>query len=102
LGETGRLLSSQERQTLCHAPPLFPWAASLFYPLLGERAVDFTPILFLFLSALVLGLALDRVMERGLLFYLLIAAFLLGSPVFMQGFLFNGMAFALMLIVLAL
>jgi len=44
--------------------PLFPFIASLFYPLFGDRTVDFTPILFLFLSTLVLCLILDRVMPR--------------------------------------
>jgi hypothetical protein len=84
------------------APPLFPWLASLFHPLFGERAVEFTPILFLFLSALVLGVTLDRVMERGFLYYMLLAVFLFGSPVFLQGFLFSGMALALFLITLSL
>jgi hypothetical protein len=76
-------------------PPLFPWVASLFYPFFGDRAVEFTPILFVFLSALILGLILDRVMPRGFLYYFLLAAFLLGSPVLLQGWLFSGMAFAL-------
>jgi len=83
-------------------PPLFPWMASLLYPVFGERAVDFAPILFVFLSALVLGLILDRVMKRDALFWLLLAAFLFGSPVFMQGFQFSGMALALFLVVSAL
>jgi hypothetical protein len=83
-------------------PPFFPWLASLFYPLFGEKVVDFMPILFVFLSALVLGLILDRLMRRGLLFWLLLSAFLFGSPVLMQGFQFSGMAFALLLIVSAL
>lgn len=83
-------------------PPLFPWIASLFFPLFGERTVDFTPILFVFLSALVLAATLDRVMQRGVFYYSLLAAFLAGSPVFLQGLLFTGMAFALFLIVLAL
>jgi hypothetical protein len=83
-------------------PPLFPWIASLFFPLFGERTVDFTPILFVFLSVLVLAATLDRVMQRGVFYYLLLAAFLAGSPVLLQGLLFTGMAFALFLIVVAL
>ncbi|HQL89859.1 MAG TPA: hypothetical protein PLQ15_04605 [Syntrophales bacterium] len=83
-------------------PPLFPWTASLLYPVFGERAVDFTPILFVFLSALVLGLILDRVMQRDFLYWLLLATFLIGSPVLMQGFQFSGMALSLLLIVSAL
>jgi len=83
-------------------PPFFPWLASLFYPLFGEKVVDFMPILFVFLSALVLGLILDRLMWRGLLFWFLLSAFLFGSPVLMQGFEFSGMALALLLIVSAL
>jgi hypothetical protein len=84
------------------APPIFPWVASLFYPLSGERAVDYVPVLFLFLSALVLGLVLDRLMERDLIYYLLLAVFLIGSPVFIQGLFFSGMTLALFLIVSAL
>jgi len=83
-------------------PPLFPWMASLLYPVFGERAVDFAPILFVFLSALVLGLILDRVMQRDFLYWLLLAAFLFGSPVLMQSFQFSGMALALFLVVSAL
>ena len=96
------LLEVRSDKLYAVTPPLFPWVASLFYPLCGDRAVDFTPILFVFLSALVLGLILDRVMQRGFLYYFLLAAFLLGSPVFLQGWLFSGMAFALFLIVSAL
>jgi hypothetical protein len=84
------------------APPIFPWVAGLFYPLAGEGAVDFTPVLFLFLSALVLGLVLDRLMRRDLTYWLLLAVFLVGSPVFLQGMHFSGMTLALFLIVSAL
>jgi hypothetical protein len=83
-------------------PPLFPWAASLFYPVLDERAVEFAPILFVFLSALVLGAALDRVMKRGILYYFLLAAFLAGSPVLLLPLRFSGQALALLLIVAGL
>jgi hypothetical protein len=55
-----------------------------------------------FLSVLVLGLTLDRVMRRDFLYWLLLAAFLLGSPVLMQGFQFSGMTLALLVIVSAL
>jgi hypothetical protein len=83
-------------------PPFFPWVASLFYPLFGERSVDFAPILFLLLSALILGLILDRLMERDYLYWLLLGAYLVGSPVFLQGLLFSGMTLALLLIVSSL
>ena len=96
------LLEARDGRLYAIAPPLFPWVASLFFPVFGERTVDFAPILFVFLSALVLGLILDRVMQRDFLYWLLLAAFLLGSPVLMQGFQFSGMALALLLIVSAL
>ncbi len=96
------LFESRDGRLYAVAPPVFPWVASLFYPPLGERAVDFTPILFLFLSVLVLGFVLDRLMPRGFLYYLLLATFLLGSPVFLQGLMFSGIALALFLIVSAL
>ena len=96
------LFESRGDRLYATPPPLFPWVASLFFPLFGERTVDFAPILFVFLSALVLGLILDRVMQRDFLYWLLLAAFLLGSPVLMQGFQFSGMALALFLIVSAL
>jgi hypothetical protein len=54
------------------------------------------------LATLVMGLILDRLMRRGLLFWLFLSAFLFGSPVFLQGFQFSGMALALLLIVSAL
>ncbi len=96
------LLESRDGRLYAIAPPIFPWVVSLFYPLFGERAVDFTPVLFLFLSALVMGFILDRLMRRDLIYCLLLAAFLLGSPVILQGLLFSGMTLALFLIVSAL
>jgi len=96
------LLEARDGRLYATPPPLFPWVASLFFPVFGERTVDFAPILFVFLSALVLGLILDRVMQRDFLYWLLLAAFLLGSPVLMQGFQFSGMGLALFLIVSAL
>jgi hypothetical protein len=99
---TRSFFEARDGRLFASPPPLFPWIASLFFPLFGERTVDFTPILFVFLSVLVLASTLDRVMRRGLLFWLLLAAFLAGSPVFMQGFQFSGMALALLLIVSAL
>ncbi|NPV05517.1 MAG: hypothetical protein HPY67_12380 [Syntrophaceae bacterium] len=83
-------------------PPLFPWLASLFYPVFGERAGDFAAILFVFLSALVLGLILDRLMKRESLYWLLLAGFLFGSPVLLQAFQLSGMSLSLLLIVSAL
>jgi len=96
------LLEARDGRLYAIAPPLFPWAASLFYPVFGEKAVVFAPILFLFLAALVMGLTLDRMMRRNGLYWLLLAAFLFGSPVFMQGLVFTGAALALLLIVSAL
>lgn len=95
------LLEARDGRLYATPPPLFPWVASLFFPVFGERTVDFAPILFVFLSTLVLGLILDRVMQRDFLYWLLLATFLLGSPVLMQGFQFSGMAFSLLLIVSA-
>jgi predicted membrane protein len=96
------LLEARDGRLYATPPPLFPWVSSLFFPVFGERTVDFAPILFVFLSVLVLGLILDRVMQRDFLYWLLLAAFLLGSPVLMQGFQFSGMALALLMIVSAL
>jgi hypothetical protein len=95
------LFEARDGRLYATPPALFPWVASLFFPVFGERTVDFAPILFVFLSALVLGLILDRVMQRDFLYWFLLAAFLLGSPVLMQGFQFSGMALALLLIVSA-
>lgn len=95
------LLEARDGRLYATPPPLFPWVASLFFPVFGERTVAFAPILFVFLSALVLGLILDRVMQRNFLYWLLLAAFLFGSPVLMQGFQLSGMALALLLIVSA-
>ena len=96
------LFEAREGKLYAVTPPLFPWIASLIFPLFGERTVDFTPILFVFLSTLVLAATLDRMMQRGVFYYLLLAAFLLGSPVLMQVSQFSGMALALLLIVSAL
>ena len=95
-------LEARDGRLYAIAPPLFPWVASLFYPLVGERAVDFTPILFVCLSALVLGVTLDRVMPRGVLYYLLLAAFLAGSPALLLAYKFSGQSLALCMIVAGL
>jgi hypothetical protein len=99
---TRSFFEARDGRLFASPPPLFPWIASLFFPLFGERTVDFTPILFVFLSVLVLAATLDRMMQRGVFYYFLLAAFLAGSPFLLQGLLFTGMAFALFLIVLAL
>lgn len=83
-------------------PPFFPWLASLFHPVFGDRAVTVLPALFLFLAMLAMGLIFDRLMRRDVLYWLLLAAFLCGSPLFMQGLQFSGMVLALFLIVSAL
>ncbi len=102
LAGPGSLFEARDDSLYAVTPPLFPWVASLFYRLAGERAVDFVPVLFAVLAALVMGLTLDRLMRRGFLYWLLIAAFIVGSPVFMQGLLFSGMSLALLLVVCAL
>jgi hypothetical protein len=48
---------------------------------------------------MLLGAALDRVMPRGTLYYLLMAAFLAGSPVLLFAFKFSGQSLALFLLV---
>ena len=102
LGGRRGFFESRDDRLYATPPPLFPWVASLFFPVFGERTVDFTPILFLFLSALFLGLVLDRVMKRDVLYWLLLALFLAGCPVFLQGLIFSGMSLALLLITSAL
>jgi len=84
------LFESRDGGLYAVAPPIFPWIASLLYPLFGEMAVDFTPVLFLFLSVLFLILIMERLIKRDFLYYLMLTVFLLGSPVFLQGLLFFG------------
>ncbi|MCU0583661.1 MAG: hypothetical protein MUE57_07480, partial [Syntrophales bacterium] len=98
----GGYFESRDSRLYAITPPLFPWIASLFYPIVGERAVDVAPILFVFLSALLLGVTLDRVMPRGVLYYLLMAAFLAGSPVLPLAYKFSGQSLALCMIVAGL
>jgi hypothetical protein len=98
----GGFFESRGGRLYAITPPLFPWVTSLFHPILGERAVDFTPILIVFLSALMLGVTLDRVMPRGVFYYILLAVFLFGSPVILIAFRFTGQALALFLIVTGL
>lgn len=99
LAGQGGYFESRGGRLYAITPSFFPWVASLFYPMVGERAVEFAPILFVFLSALVLGITMDRVMQRGVLYYLLLAAFLVGSPVLLLSFQFSGQALALFLII---
>ncbi len=102
LAGQGGQFESRDSRIFAITPPLFPWIASLFYPLAGERAVDVAPILFVFLSALLLGVTLDRVMPRGVLYYLLLAAFLAGSPALLLAYKFSGQSLALCMIVAGL
>ncbi len=98
LAAQGGFFESRGGRLYAMTPPLFPWIASLFYPLVGERAVDVAPILFVVLATLVLGAALDRVMPRGALFYILMAVFLAGSPAILLAFRFSGQSLALAMI----
>jgi hypothetical protein len=102
LAGQGGHIESRDGRLFAITPPLFPWIASLFYPVIGERAVDVVPILFVFLSALFLGATLDRVMPRGVLYYLLLAVFMAGSPVPPLAYKFSGQSLALCMIVAGL
>jgi hypothetical protein len=102
LAGRGGFFESRDGRLFAITPPLFPWIASLMYPVLGERAADLTPILFVFLSTLVLGATLDRVMPRGVLYCLLLAAFLAGSPVLPLAYRFSGQSLALCMTVTGL
>lgn len=90
LAGQGGHFESRDGRLFAITPPLFPSVASLFYPVVGERAVDVAPILFVFLSVLLLGATLDRVMPRGVLYYLLLAALLAGSPALLLAYKFSG------------
>lgn len=102
LAGQGGHFESRDGGLFAITPPLFPWVASLFYPVVGERAVDVAPILFVFLSALLLGATLDRVMPRGVLYYLLLAVFLAGSPALLLAYKFSGQSLSLCMIVAGL
>ena len=64
------------------SPPLFSYLSGLFYPVFGERAVTFLPLLALFVSVLILGATLRLLVHAGLLYYVLLFGFLLASPVY--------------------
>jgi hypothetical protein len=74
-------LRDGEIQTRC--APLFPYLTSLFYPIFGDRAIHFLPLLFFFLTFVVLGRTLALIMERGRSYYFLLMVYLCGSPVFL-------------------
>ena len=99
LSGQGGFFESRGSRLYAITPPLFPWISSLLYPILGEGAVDFAPILFMVLSALVLGMTLDRVMPRGVLYFILMASFLIGSPVLLLAYKFSGQSLGLILLV---
>jgi hypothetical protein len=94
-------LESKGGALLAVTPPLFPFLASVFYPLFGDRVVHFLPLLFLFFSIIFLEKTLALIMERGLRTYLLLLAFL-ASPVFMYIFGFSAVSAALFLETLSL
>jgi len=102
LAGRGGFFECRDGRLFATTPPLLPWIASLFYPVAGEKTVDFTPILFVFLSTLVMGATLDRVMQRGVLYYLLLVAFLAGSPVLPLAYKFSGQSLALCMTVTGL
>ena len=81
-------------------PPLFPFLTSLFYPSFGDRVVHLLPLTFLFVTTIILGMTLGLVMDKGLLYCLLLIAFL-GSPVFLYIFGFSEITVALFLEALA-
>ena len=99
LAGQGGFFESKGSRLHAVTPPLFPWVASLFYPIFSESAVEFTPILFVILSALILCITLARVLPRGALYYLLVAVFLAGSPALLLAFKFSGQSVALFLTV---
>lgn len=82
-------------------PPLFPFLTSLFHPLFGDRVVHLLPLLFLYLTTILLGRTLGLVMKKGFPYYLLLVAFL-GSPAFLYIFGFSAVTAALFLEAVAL
>ena len=72
----------------CTYPPLFTYLSSLFYPLLGDRVTHFLPLLAFFLSLILLSRTLKFLTQNTFLYYLLLFAFLLGSPIFIYAFTF--------------
>ena len=72
----------------CIFPPLFAYLSSLFYPFLGDRVTHFLPMLTFFLSLLLLSRILKWIIRETFLYYLLLATFLIGSPLFLYAFTF--------------
>jgi hypothetical protein len=94
-------LESRGGKLRATTPPLFPFLSSLFYPLFGDRVVHFLPLTFLFVTTILLGMTLGLVMDKGLLYYLLLITFL-GSPAFLYIFGFSEITAAFFLEALAL
>ena len=83
-------------------PPFFTYLSSLAYPLVGERATTFLPLMAAFLSVVILAKTLRLLMQWGPLYYVLLFGFLLASPVYLYAISFLEHVPAVCLVLLSL
>ncbi|NQT90754.1 MAG: hypothetical protein HQ558_05820 [Candidatus Omnitrophica bacterium] len=80
--------SVRDERFYCNYRPLFTFLTSLFYPALGDRVIHLLPLLSFFLSLLVLSRTLRMLIKPSVLYYVLLAGFLIGSPLFLYSITF--------------
>ena len=83
----------------CSYLPLFTYLSSLVYPILGDRAINFLPLLSFFLALVIFERILKLIMKGGLFYYILLAAFLAGSPIVLYSITFWEHLPAILLVV---
>ena len=71
----------RDGKLFCSYQPAFTFLSSLFFPFLGTRVIYFLPLVTFFLSIIFLLKTLQIVMPKNRLFFLLLFAYTLASPV---------------------
>ncbi|MFH1479154.1 MAG: hypothetical protein ABIG92_05215 [Candidatus Omnitrophota bacterium] len=82
--------------------PLFTYLTSLVYPFLGDRGILFFPLLSFFISIILFLKILDMLLEKCIFYYILVASFLIGSPVYLYSIIFWEHLPAVCLVMLSL
>ncbi|NQT29980.1 MAG: hypothetical protein HQ596_05365 [Candidatus Saganbacteria bacterium] len=99
---TGRVFVEKNGKLVCSYNPVFAYATSLFYPMLGNRAVHLFPLLCFFLSIIILTRILKMLMPENFLYYILLLTYACASPVLLYSFLFWEHMPAILLIMLSM
>jgi len=98
----GLFMTERHGSLYVNLPPLFPYLSSLFYPLMGERVINFLPLLAFFLSVVIFDRMLHCIVPKPWIRYALLLTCFAASPVLFFALTFFEHVPALFMVILSL